>query len=447
MKKVVAVSFEGEDVRVVYAITRGSGVEVTDVVLVKDEDFDRFLEKEKTKEFVVVHDFKEFYQDIISVPPVKNKYVKKIIEDEIKRRAPEFHDGPFISLVSGESIVENRKVKDVFVFAVKRGEVSEVTERFARCGKKIRALYPNIFTVAHLVASGEEPFLCVLETSANKTLFLLNGGKMEFVRTAQSPERGMNDRDMQNIFMTLNYCRQVVRVNPAFILLAGTISRCDSVSTELSSLPIACLRMPLPRSSVGDSLVDYLCPLSALSIEGDKTICVLTPDYERAMALESFLKYATLFFLSLSLLGMGYIGVMGKNILELKKRLASVRENLPDVEGTIALYDEKRADLSVYDPFVASLESAAARPDVALLLYDMSRLTSDSVRIDSLSIALEGGRATVDLKGVVRASGYTDRQRAYQNFVDSLARLDRFQMRDHSLDLTDGSWTVMADYQ
>ncbi|MBI3592968.1 MAG: hypothetical protein HY099_05755, partial [Nitrospirae bacterium] len=88
MAKQIAVSFEDELIRVVYASTDREKIVIKKTLVLKDGEFDNFLEKEKTRRFTVVCDFKTAYQDILLLPPVKEKYLKRIVETEIRKRYP-----------------------------------------------------------------------------------------------------------------------------------------------------------------------------------------------------------------------------------------------------------------------------------------------------------------------------------------------------------------------
>ena len=114
--KAVIVSFEDSVIKVVYASAKGGNVAVTDTLILNDEQFDNFLLREKTNQFIVTHSFKDFFQEVFFIPPVKDKYVESLIEAEIKRKAP-FSTFSFIHTDLGEKVVDGKKMREVFVFA------------------------------------------------------------------------------------------------------------------------------------------------------------------------------------------------------------------------------------------------------------------------------------------------------------------------------------------
>ena len=81
----IVISFGGDDVKVVYAASKSSGSVVKKTLTFTNAEFEGFLQRDKNKEFVVVYDFKTFYSDLLHVPPLKGKYLKSIIESEIRK--------------------------------------------------------------------------------------------------------------------------------------------------------------------------------------------------------------------------------------------------------------------------------------------------------------------------------------------------------------------------
>jgi len=445
LRRAVAVSFEGEDVRIVYATLKRTGIEVDDALIVKDEQFDHFLEEERAKEFIVVSSFKGFFQDTVLIPPTKKRFIKRLIEAEVKKRS-QFKDFSFLYTISGEKIVEHRRIKEVSVFAVKKEDMKDIVDRFVLRGKVIKAIYPDIFSIACLIGSEPVPFLCISETGLNKNMFLIKDGVIQFIRIAQSAEKGIRDIDIQNINMTVNYCRQNLKINPYAVALAGSVCSDYNVTTG-TSIPIACLshRMSLTRN---DSLyLDFISPLSAFFVPKDRDINLLPGEYKNLFQTRLFLKYSTALFMMLSLIGMGYTGYIAKNIVELKSKLNSIRASLPDVNNTLTIYDTKKAELAGYMPFITSFRNATSIPDIQKFLSLLSELKTDTIRIDHTSITAGDNILNVELKGSVKTEGYANMQMHYQKLIDSISGIKGASIKGHRLEFRDKSFRVEITYQ
>lgn len=446
MGKTVTVSFEGENVRIVYATLKKKGIVVDDALVLKDEQFDDFLEKEKTKEFIVVYDFKHFYQDIISIPPAKNRYVKNLVEAEIRKKASDFKEFSFIHFVYGEKIIENRRIKEIFVFAVRNEDLRDVINRFIHRGKVIKAIYPSVLTVAGLFKSIEEPFLCVSEIGQNKNLFLLRDGKIQFVRTVHSLAHGINDFDIQNINMTVNYCKQAMRTTPSFVMLTGSLCSYDDAAANIS-IPVVCLAPLFFRSQMSSALLDFIFPVSAFFITRDMNLDLLTREYKSFSQLTLLLKYSTFLFLSLSIIGIGYGGFIVKNIVESKNKLSSIRMHSRDGENTLSLYENKRAELSGYMPFITLLKNSTSIPDIQRFLSLLSGLTTDNIRIDSISLSVGEGSLKGELKGLIKSESYANMQMYYQKLINSISGINGFSIKGHRLELKDKTFHIEIEYR
>lgn len=438
------VSFENETIKVIYATVKGKEVVVDDTLVLKSEQFDDFLRKEKAKEFIVVNSFKDFFQETILIPPAKKRFIKRLIETEISKRS-QFKDFSFIYTISGEKIVELRKMKEVSVFAVKKEDIKDIVDRFVLKGKVVKAIYPDIFSIACLIEPEREPFLCISEAALNKNMFLVKDGIIQFIRIARSTEKGIRDVDIQGINMTINYCRQTLKINPSAIMLVGNLCSDYNVTTN-PLIPVACLspRIPLTRN---DSLyLDFIPSLSSLLISKDRDINILSVEYKKLFRTMQFLRYSTALFLIFSIMGIAYTGYVGKNIIELKNKLNSLRLNLTEVDNTLTIYDLKKTELTGYIPFVTSLRDAASVPDIQKFLSLLSELKIDNIRIDSISVTAGDSTLKAELKGLVKTDDFAGMQVHYQKLIDSIS-LKGFTIKGHRLKLKDKSFHIEIEYR
>lgn len=439
------VSFEDETIKVIYATVKGKDVVVDDTLILKSEQFDDFLRKEKAKEFIVVNSFKDFFQETILIPPTKKRFIKKLIETEISKRS-QFKNFSFLYTISGEKIAELRKMKEVSVFAVKKEDIKDIVDRFVLKGKIVKAIYPDIFSVACLIEQEQEPFLCISEAGLNKSMFLVKDGIIQFIRIARSTEKGIRDVDIQGINMTINHCRQTLKINPSAIMLVGSLCSDYNVTTNPLIIPVACLSPRISLTRIDSLHLDFIPPLSSILIPEDRDINILSGEYKNLFRTRQFLRYSTILFLMLSVLGIGYAGCMWNNITELKNKLNSLRLNLPDIDNTLTLYDLKKTELSGYMPIVTSLRNAAAIPDIQNFLSSVSELKIDNIRIDSISITASDNTFKAELKGLVKTDNFAGMQAHYQKLIDSIL-LKGFTIKGHRLELKDKSFHIEMEYR
>lgn len=427
----VVVSFEGELIRVVYGSSKGKTVEIKDTLALRDEEFDDFLSKEKAKEFIVVSSFRDFYQDTILIPVTKEKFTGKLIEADILKKAP-FKDLSFIYTVLGEKLIENRRMKEVFVFAVNREEIDSLVNRFARKGKVVRAVYHGLFSIASQIKPGGLPVLCVSESGLNKNIFLVKDSRVLFIRTVQSIESGLSDFDIQNINMTANYCRQNLKTEPSLVLLEGNLCVNYNAAT-LAMTPLACFihgAYQKKQFFAAKSYIDLL-PLQF------KIISQVT----------MFLKYSTLCMLLLAVFGAFYAVYLATNITALKNNILSKRSSPADITALLSAYDAKKSAMAAYGPFIKSAGASLAAPEIYRFLAEVAALKTADIKMESLAVNNANNVLKITMKGVVKIDDYAGMQRTYQEFIGRVTAIKGAAVTLQALDLNTKNFNMELEWK
>lgn len=460
----IAVSFENEVIRIIYASLRRSNLLIKKTLVLKDEEFDEFLKKEKARQFTVVCDFKTFYNDVILLPPVKEKFFRNIIEAELRKRSPELKDFSFFYEILGERMHEGRKVMEAFVFAVNSYDLSQIIDRFDRYDKKITAIYPAAFTIAQLVNSSygitEDPILCVAESASGKILLLMKDGKLYFIRAAQSFESGIHDIDVQSINMTANYCRQTLRLVPSQAILIGTA--CSKYETTMDMLlPALCMRPPSNIVAPGEIITDFIIPISA--IDGSRKLKVesrkmkrkkdsgnLFPEKYRGLNRQKMiLKYYTALFLILSVIGMVYLKIKLSEIADMKRKIESLHAEIRAMEPVRIGYENRKMDLDKIASLINFINTNNSSPDIQKALIALSsikELHGKDINISSIDINPDGSAVYIKLKGSVTAANFTAMQQAYQNLVRSIKKTEGMEMVSDKIDIKDRGFQIELKY-
>lgn len=444
MGRAVAVSFEGKAVKVVYATTRGKETSVTDALTLEESQFDEFLGREKTREFVVVKSFREHYQETFHVPSTKKKYLARIIETEIGKRCG-FKEYSFIYSVSVEKLAENRKVVEVSAFAVKNEELYGLIEGFAAKGKTVKAVYPDVHSLNSMVEVTKRPVLCVTESIEGKDFFLVKDGHVAFLREVRRlEEEGAGDFEMQNIEMTLNYCRQTLRTNPSSVLLTGRLSD-DFRAGSGSSVPMACLVPPLGLRADKVTFLDYSTAVSALY--GKSDIDITPGEYRTSKLLSRTLRYSTAAFLALTALGGAYTWTLLNSALEIRSEHARLSERLPDLEAVISSYEKEREKAREYRPLLTIQPSVRGYPPVRGLLEDLTRVKTKEVRIEAISVSTGDGALRLSISGTTERESLADAEGDYERFVGSLGSRPGVKITNEAFGLKERRFLVEAEYR
>jgi hypothetical protein len=439
--KTVAVSFEEKGVKIVYATLRGGNITVEDTREITDEQFEYYLSKEKAKEFIVSCDFSESYYDIVTIPVVKPRHLKRIIETEI-RKTTNIKDFSFIFTPIGERIIENRKVMEVSYFAVSNEEIRSVVKRFYENGKIVKALYPRVFAISSLLKPDEKPIICVLGTKTEKTAFLFKNGIIFFLRRFKSLTAGLSDIDIQDINMTVNYCLQNLRINPSSVLLAGNLSGSVDTATGIS-LPIEGFYKPEYINSSTEEFNNFIIPIS--SFYAHKSSNILSRDLREINVLKHYLQNASKVFVLLTLLCLIGIVFNIKGIVNTKAMLKAMRDENLNVNTMFSEYNKKEAELRQYLPLISFINESS--PSIQRLLIALAGLEMGKSRFNSIYVMAKDGSFLVTLEGSTHTGTYASMHRDLEDLIDSLSAIEGVTISDKTIDIEKKRFLIRLNYR
>ncbi|HAK88650.1 MAG TPA: hypothetical protein DHV16_07560 [Nitrospiraceae bacterium] len=456
MARQIAVSFENETVKIVYASFKGRNLLIGKTLTLTNDEFEDFLKKEKSRDFIVVCDFKIFYQDIMLLPPVNEKYFKNIVEAEAKKRFSELKDFTFFHSILGERMHEGRRVKETFFFAVANDDLNRLVERFGRHGKRIRHIFPAPFALSKSVNSSygitSEPLLCVAESDAGKTMFLMKDGMPHFIRTMQSPEKGIHDVDVQGINMTINYCRQTLRLSPSQVILIGTPCTIYDAVMEPAA-PAICMRSMSDITTSGkreEPLDEFLAPISAIRhLKELPAFNLLPKDYRDFYLHKTVISYLLFTLLIILTAGAFYLKAKSSEIFASKKKAEAVRSEIKGMEPIITAYENKKKEMERFMPLINFINAVNASPDMQKALIAVSSLNYPgmrSINIRSINIIPEGNASRIGIKGSAPAKDLLEMQQAYQNLVVSFKNTKGIQMLSDRIDINSKEFQMELKY-
>ena len=450
-KKFVAVSFEEDMVKIVHLSSEGGALIVHETRTIHDSELDDFLKTAKESDFIVVCTFRTFYQNVLSLPPAQDKYLRVLSEMEVKKDFAEVKEFSFFHNVLEEAQHEGKRVKDTFVFAVDYREVHSIIERFGRFSKTIVALYSSVLTLSALFpptnGRDDETVLSVLDTGHIKTLFLLKGGKPCFVRTTESDQSGITDPDIDNINMTINYSRQTLRLSPTKVVFMGSTGRVPE-SVQGLVVPSACVEYPSNIINFTESVADYVVPLSAILLHKERPHgSLLPPAYQTMKTQRSVLVWSTVLLLVLSLIGAGSIGLTVSGIPGLKSKIDRTRQEILEKETVLKEYEREKAELQSVMPLIAYMNKAYSSPDVQKALMALNFLPIQNIKIDSIQMDRQDNVLAFRFQGVVVANNFADMDRYYRRLIESLKSAKGFEVTTHGVNPKDMVFSVEAKWK
>lgn len=442
----VAISLEGELVRVAHISREGGSLAIDRAETFPETDLDRFLKTTKERDFIIVNSFRTFHQAMLTLPPAKDLYLRTLAEVEIRKRFTEVEEFSFFHEVLGESQHEGKRVKDTFVFAVDYREVVGIIERFNRYGRNIVALYPAILPLAAKLRRNEslhgETVLAVLDLGTTKTLFLLNDGRLCFVRVTRSDSAGIGAPDLDNINMTINYCRQTLRLSPSRAVFIGPGgSRCGPIPGLI--IPYGEFEDFSGDEGTDDTAREYILPLSAAASHpyigwGN----LLPPAYQTLGRQRSILTYSTVLLLIFSLLGVGSMALTGTQVSYLKQRIAGLRAEIAEKEPLFQEYEKVSGELQSLMPVVDYMNRAYSSPDAQKALLSLGFLPMRDIKVGSVQMNVKDGVLGINLKGGISAGGFAEMDARYTNLIESIKSRKEMEIVGHSIEAKEMTFSV-----
>lgn len=444
MSKAVAVSFEGDQIKVIQASLKGHTLSVDRSDVLSEGDFDDYLLADKSTEYIVTCQFRGAFHDVLTTPVVKSRYLGKLIESQIRKATGE-KDFSFIYTIIGEVTVEKKKALEVFYYAVRNDDVRKIAERFYERGKTVRAIYPAVFSAISLFARGEDEkgIMGVFSTGNERTAFLTKNGALNFVRTYDAYEKGLTDYDIQNINMTLTYCSQSLRISPSSILVMGDLSGPCEINT-LPSVPLAGLNRAGNIECSMETYDGFFLTLSAFFASRSSNI--LSREFRNINLLKNYFAYASMIFIIVAVLCMGFTFNEAKDSAAIKRSVESSVGDMKDIENIYSEYTAIEEEIIKYRPSIEFLNRPA--PDIYKLLIALGSVNTGDLKFNAIEArAVEDNAMAVTISGTSLAGTYSSLQSSLKNMIDTLNKTENLEVINRSVDLTKNTFAIDMSYK
>ena len=444
MSKQVAVSFEDKSVKVVYASCEKGKTIVQKTSILKDEDFDSFLETSRFPDLTVVCRPRRFYSDTMMVPPAKRTYLKKIVEAEIRKRFSELKDFSYFYSTLTEKTPGDKGMREIFFLAVNNNELCEITERFNRYGITVKCLCPDILALSHLIKSSEnwknKTVLCLLISEAERTFFLVRNGELCFIRITPSSGSELTDLDVDNINMTVSYCRQNLRLNAEQIILMNAGIKGGTLNTIIPTVPVA---YPTSVLASDATLKNFVAPISAIAFGHELRDANLLPlKYRRLFTQKRVASYGTVFFLLFSLIGLGLMLINVSQIFLMKEKINSLRKDLTEINAVASAYERDTSKLQQFLPLINLINEARSSPDVQKALLSLRFLPMENVIVQTVQLNNKKDFLLIQISGSITSKNYGDMHRTFMKLLSNCSSVSGLVVVSKNIELRNGHFQI-----
>jgi hypothetical protein len=343
--------------------------------------------------------------------------------------------------------VNGSYLDEYFVFFVDNAEIDGLVERFLARGKRLKALYPNMLAVLKVLPTRQKPYICHYETGDKKNLFLISNGKVLFTRSAPSIGAGVLDYDMQNINMTVNYCRQTLRIEPEQVLFVGEADKTSAAAVK-PTIPLVFLTKPEQIVVESEVFSDFLIPISALG--AGETQSLFTDEYRAFYLASTVVQKFSVYFAILAVL---LAAALFMNIAIYQTLHESLgKSRLQESQLQLTLTENGRAKQALLEekPRLEYLNRQYAAPSAAKLLSRLASLPVQQMELQTLEISAQGGETLkLHMTGQMRQESLLSAQQSLAAVMTSLTGISgvtatgRLTLKDRTFDI-DGAYAEVS---
>ena len=444
MGKTVAVSFEGNDVKILHTSLKGNTLSIIKSEIIDEKEFDDYLSKSRAKEFLVSYNFIETMHDTITVPPVKAKFLEKVIDSKISK-VTKRRDLTYITFQIGEKLAGNKKELEIYFFGVSNDELKDVIDRFHRQDKVVRAIYPSLFSAAALIRRSfkEESVLGALNTGNETGVFFLKKGDIHFIRNYESTEPTLTDFDIQNINMTINYCFQNLRTNPSSVLMLGGLTSSSEITFTTTS-PLASFFKPDDIQCSREMFSEFLLPIA--SVYASKESNIMSRDFKNINALRSYMAYAAALFIIIAVLALGFSLYSGSGISDKRNKIKEASMALLNVDNIYTEYQERTENTDKLMTMVNYMNQSS--PDLGELLRKIGSISSSNITFKSIEAKMDrDNKFIVLIKGISSVDSYSSLQTSFEEMIDIIKGITHAKVNSSDLNISNQSFSIEIEYK
>ncbi len=449
MANKVTISLEKDRVKVLYATRRGRRYLVKDILTFSYPELDRFLREEKSSKFFVCASFNEFFQDTLYLPPARKSHLKKLIESEISRSAG-FNDRfVFTYFNLGKRTIEGKIKQEVFVFAVPLQEVESYLTIFNRYNKKIKCFLPDFLTLLNIIPVTEYPVLYIYPRNNERLMFVVQDGKLIFYRSFSAISEILDNIDIQNINMTVTYCKQRLNISPEFAVLIGDPDVSDSLNMD-PLVPLASLTPPANIDLKGlkslQRISEYILPLSLL--QKWKKEDFLPKNYHYKWYLKYYLNTASTAFAVTGLVFALLSGLKIKQLSTIKKDVTSLRQSLLVADPIIRQVRSIKNEYNRYRTLEDILSKKRKGANPVSILIQIPEVVSKDIQIKSIMLqrTQDGQKVAFTIAGKVKGEGFFEVEANIKGLSAGLKNIEGLQILGIDYNLSNREFQISGNY-
>lgn len=443
MAQQISLYIQQDSVQVVHATNRQRQIAVTKTETFPLEDLAVFLRQSRLREFTVTMDFATSNEETIHIPPVKKSMVRPLLHSKLKKARSSKEDYTFSFYRTGQKTVEGKPLDEYFVLSVETAEVDELAGRFLSRKKEFTHLYADIAAVLKMLPMTETPYIFLYEAGGRKHFLLIRSGKILFTRSMQALNEGLTDYDIQNVNMTVNYCRQTPRLDPEKAICVGDPSLLAGTSVE-PSVPIEFLEIPANIRVDRPVFDEYLVPISALGNMPAPDF--FSPQYAYLHRLLRFMRTSRRVFAAAAAVFVLLFALYARQAVGMKKELVALRSDTGNLQSLLAEFNDARKHHEKVESLVRFMKEKTGKSTSARFLRRLADVDASRVDIRTFELQRQDDSLEFRMEGTARAKSLFQDQRELDRAVAVLEKTAGIRDASGDLSVKDNTFRITGWY-
>lgn len=452
MSRVFSFYYDGTIVQAVTVQSDGASLTLEDARTFPLAELPEFLSGCRSRSCIICSNPPLFYQNILHLPPAATRHYPTLIRNEIATLHPELTSFSMYYQIVGEVLIEAKAYRKVAVYCYPDDFLHDFITELNRSNIAVAGVYAAPLVLSRLALSADDsaddrPRLFIAPLPGEKQLLVCEQDGLEFVRKLPSTGSNLLLEDAANINMTLDYCFQTLRLQPAEAIMINRHHPAEETSGFISA-PFHTLFPPLLETLPDNTAMDYLAPLAAAlhAVTEPRTGSIMPRDYVVYARHKRLLTIAILFLCLVAFLCGGLLVAELRSNGTLKSAVAAARSRLSGSARDLADFHKLDTEVTqLKQPLdVVNSHNAALNPATALAALQIP--PAAAYLIKSVTVQKGDKSLTVQIDGIINASSFSDTQHAYEGLVAHVKGLPGYSITSSKVDVKQKGFSIVAGY-
>lgn len=394
------------------------------------------LKRSKDTDVTVLGQFPTMVSELLVTPKIPKQLEKNVIKREIGRRVSEISLPIFNFSLISETVIEGRIQHSYFVAVVDHNEIAPLLTKILEAKKNCRFISSVPIVLADLLQDvvDEEPSIFVCDFATEKVHMLFLNKKIAFIRIATSDGQGFLENDLENIFQTVAYCRETLRLFP--LKLYYTTQGKAFIPDGFRGLEVKFIELPLKETQFEPGHFNYYV-LTKLDQDFKRFLYLnfIPEPYKILRAKKMVATYVALVLFISTLLTVISAGLKFYETTMERSNLRTLELQLINQKMILEEYKKAKEQLNKILPAIEFHNSMLKQSNTSAFLDNINQIISDVVKITQVSMKKDKEIVFINLQGIINMPSNADAYVQFNNMLESIKKIPNLQIDNRNFDI------------